>query len=250
VIADLVVILLFAPISAVARTLFGGSADVPAMIATLSWEIGGSLFVGVLAGALLVLYFRKVRVDAAFLLLAVTFVIAEVGSRLGLDPLLVALAAGAFVRNTSEVADELHAQLQISALPVYVLFFCLAGASLHADALAVIWLPATLIASVRAFGLLAGARLGARLTGAPMAVQRFVGFGLLPQAGLAQALAILFNRMFPEFADEAGALVLSVVTLNVIFSPVAYRFALVRAGEVGKEAGRASWPDPIDAQKV
>jgi Kef-type K+ transport system membrane component KefB len=250
VLADLVVILLFAPISAAARTLFGGSADVPAMVATLAWEIGGSLFVGLLAGALLVLYFRKVRVDAALLLLAVTFVIAEVGSRLGLDPLLVALAAGAFVRNTSEVADELHAQLQISALPVYVLFFCLAGATLRTDALAVIWLPATLIAGVRAFGLLAGARLGARLTGAPQAVQRYAGFGLLPQAGLAQALAILFNRMFPEFADEAGTLVISVVTLNVIFSPVAYRFALVRAGEVGKDAGRTSWPEPIDAEKA
>jgi Kef-type K+ transport system membrane component KefB len=249
VLADLVVILLFAPISAVARTLFGGTADVPALIATLTWEIAGSLFVGVIAGALLVLYFRKVRVDAALLLLAVTFIVAEVGSRLGLDPLLVALSAGAFVRNTSEVADELHAQLQLSALPVYVLFFCLAGATLHADALALVWLPATLIASVRAFGLLAGARLGARLTGAPAAVQRFAGYGLLPQAGLAQALAILFNRMFPEFADEAGALVLSIVTLNVIISPVAYRFALLRAGEAGKDAGRASWPEPVEAQK-
>ena len=64
---------------------------------------------------------------------------------------------------------------------------------------------------------------------------------LLPQAGLAQALAILFSRTFPEFADQAGALVLSVVAVNVVLSPVAYRFALVRAGEVGKETGRTSW---------
>ncbi|HKU37672.1 MAG TPA: cation:proton antiporter [Polyangiales bacterium] len=241
VLGDLLVILLFAPISAVARTTFGGSAEVLPLLANLGWEIGGSLFVGAIAGALLVLYLRKVRTDAALLLLAVAFVLAEVGSRLGLDPLLVALAAGAFVRNTSEVADELHDQLQLSALPVYVLFFCLAGATLQTGALAVIWLPATLIAIVRAVGFVFGARIGAQLAGAPSAVQRFAGFGLLPQAGLAQALAILFNRSFPEFADQAGALILSVVTLNVVVSPVAYRFALLRAGEVGKETGRASW---------
>lgn len=249
VLGDLLVIMLFAPLSAIARTTFGGSAQVLSMLATLSWEIGGSLLAGAVVGALLVLYFRKVRVDAALLLLVVTFVVAEVGSRLGLDSLLVALAAGAVVRNLSEVADELHDQLQISALPVYVLFFCLAGATLRSDTLALVWLPATLIAIVRALGLLAGARLGARWTGAPAAVQRFAGFGLLPQAGLAQALAILFNRTFPEFADAAGALVVSVVTLNVVLSPVAYRFALVRAGEVGQEEGRPSW-EPAEVPKA
>ncbi|HKP56271.1 MAG TPA: cation:proton antiporter [Polyangiales bacterium] len=241
VLGDLLVIMLFAPISAIARTTFGGSAEILPTLATLSWEIGGSLFVGAIAGSLLVLYLRKIRTDAALLLLAVAFVVAEVGSRLGLDPLLVALAAGALVRNTSQVADELHDQLQVSALPVYVLFFCLAGATLRPDTLAVIWLPTALLAAVRAIGFLLGARLGAHLTGAPVMVRRFAGFGLLPQAGLAQALAILFSRTFPEFADQAGALVLSVVAVNVVLSPVAYRFALVRAGEVGKETGRTSW---------
>jgi hypothetical protein len=118
-----------------------------------------------------------------------------------------------------------------------------AGATLHAEALKVVWLPATLFVAVRALGLLAGSRLGARVAGAPRVVQQFAGFGLLPQAGLALALALLFNRTFPEFGAEAGALVLSVVALNELVAPIAYRFALVKSGEAGKESSRASWPE-------
>jgi Kef-type K+ transport system membrane component KefB len=243
VLGDLVVIVLFALASAFARSTFGAGADVLHTLSNLAWEIGGSLAAGVVLGVLLVLYLRKVKVDAALLLLAVTFSIAEVGGRLGLDPLLVALAAGAFVRNASNVGHELHNQLQLSSLPVYVLFFCLAGASLNASLLQQMLAPAMLLSVVRAVGLLAGTRLGAHLAAAPPTVRRFAGFGLLPQAGLAQALALLFNRTFPEFGEGAATLVLSVVMINVLISPIAYRFALVRSGEAGRESDRASWAD-------
>jgi Kef-type K+ transport system membrane component KefB len=203
--------------------------------------------VGVVLGALLVLYLRKVKSDVAMLLLAVTFSVAEIGGRLGLDPLLVALAAGASVRNLSEAGDELHDQLQLSSLPVYVLFFCLAGASLQASSLSQVLLPTLLIVAVRTLGLIAGARLGAALANAPDAVRRYAGYGLLPQAGLAQALALLFYRTFPEFGDEAATLVMGVVMLNVLLAPVAYRVALVRSGEAGQESNRPSWPDSAEA---
>jgi Kef-type K+ transport system membrane component KefB len=250
VLADLLVICLFALASAATRATLGESADVLQTVAVVGWEIGGSIVVGFIVGALLVLYLRHVKADAALMLLLTTFVVAEIGSRLGLDPLLVALAGGAFVRNGSRVADELHHHLQVSALPVYVLFFCVAGANLQTDALAVVWLPATLIASVRAFGLFVGSRIGTRLAGAPEVVQRFAGYGLLPQAGLAQALALLFSRTFPEIGAEPSTLILAVVTLNVLLSPILYRVALARSGEANLQkdvhvpAGTSAEPAP------
>ena len=240
VLADLLVIFLFALASAATRATLGGSADVLHTIADVGWEIGGSIVVGFIVGALLILYLRHVKADAALMLLLTTFVVAEIGSRLGLDPLLVALAGGALVRNGSRVADELHHHLQVCSLPVYVLFFCVAGANLQTDALAVVWLPATIIATVRAFGLFYGSRLGTRLAGAPAVVQRFAGYGLLPQAGLAQALALLFSRTFPEFGPEPGTLILAVVTLNVLISPVLYRLAITRSEEANRQSDRDS----------
>lgn len=243
VLADLMVIMMFALLGPVAKATFGSGADFLGTLAALGWDIGGSLGIGASIGVLLVVYLRKVKVEAALLLPAGAFLIAEVGSRFGLDPLLLALSAGALVRNTSEVAHELHDRLQVSATPVYVLFFCVAGANLHLDALPIVWFPATVFVIVRGTGLLIGSRIGAQLAGAPIVVQRFIGFGLLPQAGLALALAMLFTRTFPEFGGDASALVLSVVGLNEILAPAAYRYALVKSGEVGKEAPRSNWPE-------
>jgi Kef-type K+ transport system membrane component KefB len=240
VIADLVVILMFAITSAGAKAMFGASADMLATLSTLAWELGGSLVVGAGIGYVLGLYLRKVQGGAALFLLIVAFIIAEVGQRIHLDPLLVALAAGMLVRNTTSVGEELHGHIEVSALPVYILFFAVTGANIHLDVLAVVGLPALVFVGMRGLGLFFGSRLGARIAGAPPSVQRYAGFGLLPQAGLALALANLFTKTFPEFGAEAGALTLGVVAINELIAPAVYRAALVRAGEAGQRASASS----------
>ena len=99
--------------------------------------------------------------------------------------------------------------------------------------LTAVGVPALAFVLVRAAGFLGGARIATRLAGAPEVVQRWVGFGLLPQAGLALALSMLFARTFPEFGAEAGAMMLGVVALNELVAPVLYRWALVKSGEAG-----------------
>ncbi|HUS63550.1 MAG TPA: hypothetical protein VMZ28_03365, partial [Kofleriaceae bacterium] len=68
---------------------------------------------------------------------------------------------------------------------------------------------------------------------APDVVRKYGGFGLMPQAGLALALALLFTRTFPQFGAAASALVFGVVALNELIAPVLFRLALVRSGEAG-----------------
>jgi Kef-type K+ transport system membrane component KefB len=234
VLADLVVILLFAFTSSLAKAVLGGGLDMLQTARTLAWELLGSLVAGAVIGYLLGLYLRKVQGGAALFVLLIAFIIAEVGQRLDFDPLLVALAAGMFVRNLTRVGDELHRHIQAPALPVYILFFAGAGANLHLDVLWVVGGPAVLFVLVRGVGLLAGSRLGARAAEAPPLVRRFAGFGLLPQAGLALALSMLFGETFPEFGAEAAALTLGVVAINEVFAPALYRYALVRSGEAGR----------------
>lgn len=234
VIADLVVILLFAIVTTFAKSVFGARAGVSETMSALAWELLGSLVAGVLVGGILSTYLRKVEGGAALFVLAVCFIVAEVGRRVHFDPLLVALSAGIFIRNGSQVGDRLHREIEASALPVYVVFFAVAGATIHLDVLVVVGVPAALFVLVRALGLLAGTRAGSWLAGAPAGVQRYAGFGLLPQAGLALALAMLFAKTFPEFGAEAGALTLGVVAINEMVAPALYRFALVRSGETSQ----------------
>lgn len=233
VLADLVVILLFAVASTLARATFGASTDALATAGSLAWEILGSGAAGLVVGALIALYLRYLKGGALFIL-AVAFLVAEVGRRIHFDPLLVSLAAGMFIRNVTHVAHRLHEEMESGSFPVYVAFFAVTGAGVHLDVLLLVGLPAAIFVAVRALGFFVGNRLAARVSRAPDVVRRYGGFGLMPQAGLALALAILFQRSFPDLGAEASALVFGIVALNEMMAPVAFRFALVRSGEAGK----------------
>lgn len=234
VIADLAVIVAFAIASLVARaslTGLGGPAGAGATLRLLGWEIFGSLAVGAAIGALLGLYLRKIAGGAPLFLMAVAFAVAEVGRRVELDPLIVALAAGVLVRNVMGQGDALKATIDRSSMSVSIVFFAVAGATIHLDALAVMGLPAAAFVIVRAIGLLVGGRVGANLAGATPAVRRWIGLGLLPQAGLAIALSQLLVQSFPDLGPAMGALTFGVIAINELAAPTLFRLALVRSGE-------------------
>ena len=77
-----------------------------------------------------------------------------------------------------------------------------------------------------------GARLAPR--GADPHVRRWAFAGLLPQAGLALALAMIIKRTLPIAADEAATLVLSVIAINELTMPLLVKHALASAGETNK----------------
>lgn len=233
VLSDIAIILLFALASSLARATFGHSADALETAASLSWNVLGSGAVGVVIGALIALYLRYLKGGALFIA-AVAFLVAEVGRRIQLDPLLVALAAGMFIRNATSRSARLYGELDAASFPVYIAFFAVTGAGVHLDALIHLWVPVTIIVALRAFGFYFGTRIAAGIAKAPDAVRRYAGFGLMPQAGLALALAILFQRSFPDLGHEAAALVFGIVALNEMLAPVAFRIALLRSGEAGQ----------------
>jgi Kef-type K+ transport system membrane component KefB len=240
IIADLAVIVLFAITSAIAKSTLGVGDSPLASALAICWELLGSIAFGASLGLLLAVFLKRVSGSAALFVMLLAFVIAEIGKRLALDPLILALSAGLVVRNFSEEGEKLHGVITAAGLPVYVLFFAVAGASLHIDALKAVGLLAPVFALTRATGLLSGGKLGAKVAGAAPAVQRFAPYGLLPQAGLALALSHLMSRTFPSLGAQAGALTLAIVALNELIAPVVYRWALVKSGEGNPAAAVAA----------
>ena len=233
VVSDLVVIVLFAVASTVARGVLG-SASGESPVAVVAWEVLGSGIAGLLIGVLVATYLKNVQSSGGLFVVAVGFLVAEVGQRVHLDPLLIALAAGMLIRNATMYGDRLHAEIEAASLPVYIAFFAVAGATIHLHALALVGVPAAIFVLVRAGGFLSGSYLGGRAAGSPLSVRRYAGFGLLPQAGLAIALALLFARTYPQLGAEASALVFGIVGINEMIAPVVYRWALIRSGEAGR----------------
>jgi Kef-type K+ transport system membrane component KefB len=231
VLSDLVVILLFALASAAAQAMLADTAEAGAAETSLTWEILGSLAAGAVVGGLIALYFRLLQARGALTVVILGFLVAEVGARIHLDPLLVALGAGMFVRNLTPYGERLLADIRTASTPVYVVFFAVAGATVHLEVLPPLAEMIALFVAVRTAALLGGTAIAARLAEAPRGVSRYAGFGLLPQAGLALALALLIARAFPGIGPEASALVFGIVAVNEIFSPIAFRWALSRSGE-------------------
>lgn len=233
VFADILVIILFGIATTVAKSTFGESSDVWETAGTLGWHVGGSILIGAVLGGLIALFAARIHGGSALFIAAVAFVIAEVGNRLHLDPLVLALSAGILIRNWTPVADRVHHAVEAAGFPVYIAFFAIAGAGVHLDSLAIMVIPASLIVVVRASGYWVGTYAAARISGAEPKVARLGGFGLMPQAGLALALAALFVEAFPTLGAGAGDLVFSVVAMNEMIAPVLFRLALLRSGEAG-----------------
>ena len=234
VMSDLVVIILFAIVSAVAKSLFGSETDALQTAAALAWEVLGSLVIGLVVGVVIATYLRYVKGSSALFVTAAAFLVAEIGQRVDLDPLLIALAAGVLIRNATRHGERLHHEIEASSLPVYVVFFAVTGATVHINELLIVGIPAAVLVLTRATGFYTLGWLAATIAKAPEVVRRNAAFGLMPQAGLALALALLFVKTFPHFGAEGSALVLGVVAMNEMIAPVLYRWALVRSGETGQ----------------
>lgn len=237
VVADLVVIILYAVVASVANGLLGAGGGPLETALGVAWELFGSIAVGVALGGLLALYLRKVVGGVGLFVLLVCAVVSEVGTVVHLDPLIVCLTAGIFLENVARAdASALIHDMEAASLPVYLVFFAVAGASLDLDALSRVAAPAVVLVVIRGLGLWLGGRWAAKHTGAAPAVVQWAWTGLLPQAGLALALALIMARTFGELGREAAVLVLGVVAINQLVGPVLMRLGLVQAGETGRRA--------------
>lgn len=238
VVADLVVILCYSVASTVTSSVIGGGVDIAAAAASVSWELVGSIGFGIAIGMLLGVFLRYVKSGAVLFAVMVCVVVSEIGGRIHLDPLIVMLAAGIWLRNFSRAnAAVLFGGIESAQLPVFLVFFALAGSHLDIYSLYHLLLPVGILAAVRASAFFVGTKLACRLTDADPAVARYAWFGLVPQAGLALALALLVQRSFPTFGSQAAVLLFGLVGFNELTAPPILRRIFLRSGEAGRRAG-------------
>ena len=240
VVADLVVVIIYSIVAALTGAVMGGAIDFGETTLALVWELFGSMAFGVLIGMLIGVFLRQVQQGAAMFALMICVVVAEIGSRVHLDPLVVMLAAGVWLENFSRAdAHKLLRGFESAELPVFLVFFALAGSRLDIGQLWATIIPVTLIALTRAGVFYVGCRAACARTHAPAAVAAYAWTGLVPQAGLSLALVVVIQKEFPTFGPAAAVLLLSVVGINQLIAPVLLRSSLVRSKEAGKRAENA-----------
>jgi Kef-type K+ transport system membrane component KefB len=196
----------------------------------------GSMGAGITLGLALGQYLRVIHGRLAWVLVVTAFVAAQAVRLLGLDTVLVALAAGCALRNVApRESERVRDELQRCAIPVYVVFFALAGSNLQLGILDDLWPWALLLMGMRALGLWGGLRLAGRhgMVGADWA--RYGWLGFVSQGGLAVTLAAILGRAFTEWNVSLEALVVAMIGVHQLAGPVCFQWVLRRTGEVTRE---------------
>jgi Kef-type K+ transport system membrane component KefB len=245
-IADVAVILLFSGVLTLVRTVVpspaggGGVSHAP-----IVWEIFGALVVGALLGAVVAAYLRFVQRELFLFAIVVAFFGAEIARVTHVETLLTLLTAGFVAENASRppAGEALRSAMERSAAPVFVVFFALAGASMHVSEFPVLWPLAIPIVVVRMAALWAGTQLGGRWGNASPGERRWLWMGLVSQAGVAIGLATVLAQVYPERGADMRTLFLTTIAINESLGPVLFRQALGRSGEIS-DADEAHAPAP------
>jgi CBS domain-containing protein len=217
-----------------------GSLSLLSAVGKPLYDIFGSIIVGALAGSAIASILRFFFNREIILPLCVGCLLAIIGicDFLDLDLILAAMSSGAMVANlVPRQSNEAFDQLSKFAPPIFVLFFVLVGARLQLKAMEA-WIIALAVAYLigRTGGKFLGAYLGAKWGRMPTKVKKYLGFCLFSQAGVAIGLAILAGHKLPQDTAQSIILVITSTTFLVqIIGPPSVRFAVFKAGEVGKD---------------
>lgn len=215
------------------RNLSGGLA---AMIAAPLWELIGSILLGIVFASVLLLVSSrfKEKPDKLILVLGMVLTLTGLSELLQLSPLLATMAMGCVAVNfLQHQSEQLFRLVKSVDTPIYVLFFVLAGANLHLGLLVKVGAIGVAYIFSRVLGKILGATLGAIVSKAPSVVRKYLGLGLIPQAGVAIGLTLLVQKDFPEISGLVTTVVLGAVVVYEIIGPFFAKMAITKAGEAG-----------------
>ncbi|MFH1616833.1 MAG: cation:proton antiporter [Planctomycetota bacterium] len=237
---DGLALLLYGFASSIAGAILGnGERSVGKMIFIPSYEIAGAIVLGIAAGALLHLIFKFIRDSdkALAFTIAVVLLVTGLAQTFNLSSILASMTLGATITNLAHPKKKRYAFELLDGFspPIYALFFVLAGAHLILkDITTAVAVMVIVYLMCRTGGKMLGSWVGAKYAGAASNVQKYLGFCLLSQAGVAIGLAILASHQFDSTLGGYIIMIIMTSTFVVeILGPAFVKFGVKKAGEVG-----------------
>lgn len=222
-------------------------------------EIVASLGIGAVLGFVVSFGCRLFKSRANRMILAIASILVIVGLSIlatslkwqlfkedfSFSPLLGCMMIGAIFINMRSDAHRTIERIDQFTPPLYMLFFVISGASLDItifaskNAISVIIIALVYIVA-RSIGKYSGAFASAKLTKSEPTVQKYLGFTLLPQAGVAIGLATSASQTLAAtgLQTESSLILAVVLTATIVyelFGPVLTKISLQKAGEIAKQ---------------
>ena len=257
---DAVALIAFAVLFSLSKSLAGGtSVSVMEVLVVPLLEILISLGLGAVLGLLVSVgcKFFKSRANRSIMIICAVFIVVGLsmlavskqwkmfGVDFSLSSLLSCMMIGAMFINLRSDAGRVIERIDAITPPLYMLFFVISGASLDItifaskDALIVI-IVALVYIVMRCVGKWTGSYVSSKATHAEPTVQKYLGFTLFPQAGVAIGLATTANQTFSNlgYQKEASLVLAVILTATIVYEligPVITKISLYKAGEITKE---------------
>lgn len=245
---DATAIVFFGLFVAVAKAIGNASGDfnLAWMITKPFVEIVMSLSIGGLAGFILSLGLKWYtgRGNRISLLIAFIFMVAASPELIKLalpdfevSTLLACMMMGAVFTNLvkEDILDTVMFLVDRVTPPIFIMFFVISGAELNFNVLMTVGGIGVIYIVGRVIGKLFGAFLGAELANGSPKVKKYLGWGLVPQAGVAIGLTIVAANIVPEYSAKISAVILSATFIYELVGPLITKTALTKAGEITPE---------------
>ncbi len=197
-------------------------------------SILGAFVLGGVSAILLSYLSRFLRTHAELLIFTLGFVFLNIGIAiwLKLSVLLASMFFGAILVNINKTSSNFFDSLKTIDSPLFLLFFVLAGANLEIGILSKLGLIGLAYLIFRLVGKMIGASLGAHISNASGSIKRYLGLGLIPQAGVALGCALIAKNDFPQVGSIIFSTIIATTIIYEIVGPLCAKYALIKAGDI------------------
>ncbi len=196
-----------------------------------------ALGIGVLSGVVLSKLMTPSRSEDNRLILTIALLLGIAGLcvSVNISPLLSCMLFGmTYINMTKD--KKLYRQTERFAPPILSIFFIVSGMSLDLSSFAGLGVIGICYFIVRIAGKYLGAFVGCAITKTSKTIRNYLGFALIPQAGVSIGLAFLGMRMLPaQYGNMLLTIILSSSVLYELIGPVSAKMALVNSGAINKE---------------
>ncbi len=246
---DAVALIIFGINFAIAVNLMSPSEGSLAMSILMPvFEILASLLLGVVLGFIMTFAVKKFtgRSNRICVVLATMLLVIGISELLKsttgfeLSNLLTCMMVGAVLVNMSDMTPTISGLVDRFTPALFMSFFVISGAELELKALATVGVVGVLYVLVRVVGKWFGAWLGATITKAEPTVKKYLGFCLVPPAGVAIGLSIIsYNSLveagLPELGTQVRTIILGATLIYELVGPLIVKISLKKANEIEQQ---------------
>lgn len=241
---DAVGLVAFAASFGVAQALISSSISLVSIIINPLIEIIGSCLLGAVMGVILskaeeLFYSNSNRLSMTIAFVFLTIALSSMSFKIGsvtvsFSSLLVCMMLGTVFCNMCPRSGDIMSRADMWTTPLNTLFFVISGAQLELGVFknSVFVLIGVIYVITRSFGKYFGAMLSAKMTGCSKNVVKYLGYTLLPQAGVAIGMCNQAVNLGVEEGRIIRNIILFAIFIYEIAGPSITHWALKQSGDI------------------